>query len=274
MTQKILFNILTRSSKRPIGFNKCHDSIKLQSYKKFKHYVSIDNQIDLEYLQGKDVIIVKIKKQCDSNVKYNENGNRYAPYNLYCNELLEQVQDGWILFLDDDDNLLHNKVLKELVKYIKKYDEDTLFIWQMRYPNGKVVPSNELIKKRIIKINNIGSPCFMFHFKYKDMAKWDSFKGSDFRFINQLTKNISKQVFINKVFIQINNFGDLGNKNDIIYPNLNKLPFAFNKNLLWYFIPKYHFKIFNIYFFSKITYLNFFNKIIIKIKYIFNKSNS
>ncbi len=28
-----------------------------------------------------------------------------APYNLYCNQLLNEVDEGWIMFLDDDDSL-------------------------------------------------------------------------------------------------------------------------------------------------------------------------
>lgn len=266
MKQKVLFNILTRSSERPFGFNMCYNSIKSQTYKNVIHYVSTDNPLDFDYLEGKDIVVVKVNKQADSNVKFNADGDKYAPYNLYCNELLKRVQHGWILFLDDDDNLLHNKVLEELVEYINCHDEDTLFIWQMRYPNGKLAPSNELIKKEIIKINNIGSPCFAFNAKYKNLVKWDNYKRSDFRFINELKDHIPKKVFLKKVYVQVNNFGDFGNRNDIGYSAKKSLPFSFYKNLLWYFLPKFHYKLLGVLIFHKNTYIRLFKKVKRKLK--------
>ncbi len=252
----ILINILTRSSNRPYGFNKCYLSVKKQTYKNVRHIVSYDNEKDIKYLKKLDIDLVFVKKtnQSLSSASVNLEGDTKAPYNLYCNELLDKVKEGWILFLDDDDNLFHNKILEEIVSEIKSANEDTLFIWQMRYPNGKVLPSNRFIKEKKIVKYNIGSPCFMFHSKYKNQARWDDFKASDFRFLKQLTKEIPKKVFLKKIVAQINNYGDLGNKNDILKSKSPQLNIYFYKTLVWYLLPKKHFELFGMPVFQKKTY--------------------
>lgn len=266
LENNILINILTRSSNRPYGFEKCYTSVKKQTYKNVRHIVSYDNEKDLKYLKNFDVDLIRVNKEELDKSLTDKEGNTVAPYNLYCNKLLDTVEDGWILFLDDDDNLYHNKVLKEIVSIIKKEDEDTLLIWQMRYPNGEILPSNKFIKNKKIAKYNIGSPCFIFHSKYKNKARWDSFKVSDYRFLVALEKHIPKKMFVKKVYIHINNFGALGNKKDIYFKKTKTPSIFFNKNLFWYFIPKKHYELFGIKIFQLNTYKNIFKKMKNKFK--------
>ena len=197
--EELLINILTRTSGRPIGFYNCRRSIEKQSYKKIKYFVSYENEDDIDYLDCTGLIKIKVNKY-DGDILINPNGSLHAPYNLYCNELLNNVENGWILFLDDDDHLLHNKVIQEIVSEIKKADEDTLFIWQMRYPNGKLLPTREHFKSEQIAMDYIGSPCFIFHSKYKGFAKWDQWKASDYRVIKKLHETIPNTKWIKKVY--------------------------------------------------------------------------
>ena len=37
-----------------------------------------------------------------------------AFYNLYCNQLLDRVEKGWIMFLDDDDLLIDKNSLQDI----------------------------------------------------------------------------------------------------------------------------------------------------------------
>ncbi|AUC82084.1 glycosyltransferase family A protein [Lacinutrix sp. Bg11-31] len=255
--QNILLNVLTRTSNRPFGFSNCHKSIINQTYNNVNHIVSYDNEKDLDYLKLYNV--EKIKVNVNIPVVEHKDGHIHAPYNLYCNSLLNQVKSGWIMFLDDDDNLLHNKVLKEIVSKIKKANDDTIFIWQMRYPDGKILPNEEQFNSKEIKLNTIGSCCIIFHSKYKDEAQWDQWKASDFRFIKALSSKVPNIEWIKKVYVQINNFGDYGNKNDISNSVVdNKI---YNKNFIWWFLPKYHQTIFGIYIFKKETYSTFFNRV-------------
>jgi hypothetical protein len=89
-----------------------------------------------------------------------------------------------------------------------------------------------------LKRATIGSPCVLFHSKYKDSGKWDHWKAADFRYIETLHEKIPKEKWINRVYIQINNFGDYGKTNDLM--KKYKLGHIFYKNAFWYFLPKYH----------------------------------
>ncbi|OEK08843.1 hypothetical protein A8C32_00780 [Flavivirga aquatica] len=250
-------NILTRTASRPIGFLRCHSSISNQTYKKTQHIVSYENDSDYNYIKGDNIVPVKVNKIEKSNKK-SASGYIHAPYNLHCNKLLEQVKEGWVMFLDDDDNLLHNKVFKEIVDVLKNCNEETLLIWKMRYPDGRTLPEAKNFKDESIQINKIGSCCFMFHSKYKDEIKWDEWKGSDFRFLNGISKKIPNKMWINRVYIQINNFGDFGKQNDVD-SLLNTC--IYNKNWNWYLLPKYHMDILGLKIFSKTFYSKLKNRI-------------
>lgn len=260
--QNIKINILTRTSNRPVGFKRCYTSVKEQTYKNIKNIVSYDNDADLSYLNEFNVDKVNVTqlKQTKPIQETDAEGNLFAPYNLYCNTLLDQVEDGWILFLDDDDHLYHNKVLEEIVSNLQQnYDEDAMYVWQMRYPDGRVLPTNQQIGNQVIKKNYIGSPCFLFHSTYKNDVHWDAYKGSDFRFLQQLLKKTPKKVFIPKVMVQINNLGDYGKRNDI--SKKIKMPLVFYKNVFWFILPKYHTRLFGKLLFHKHTYQNVIKKL-------------
>lgn len=268
LDENIVINVLTRTSNRPIGFDNLRHSITNQTYKNIKHIVSYDNDIDLDYLNKYDVEKIKVNKMNEEKMNHPD-GFTPAFYNLYCNELLNNVVEGWIMFLDDDDCFLHNKALQEIVHEIKKADQDTMFFWQMRYPDGKILPPKKEFKAQKIEIYNIGAPCFLFHSKYKNAAKWDGWKVSDYRFINSLSQIIPKKKWINQVYIQINNHGDLGNKNDISNFGINRS--IFHKTFFWYFIPKYHFQIFGLVLFRADFFRLFYNKIRSSLKYKMRK---
>lgn len=265
--QEVRINILTRTSNRPIGFQNCRKSIIKQTYKNVRHLVSYENKADLAYIDFfNDIVKIKVKKY-EGEVLFNPEGHLHAPYNLYCNMMLNIVEDGWVLFLDDDDHLLHNKVIEEIVAEIKKADDDTLFIWQMRFPNGKLLPTSKHFKSKQIAFNYIGSPCFIFHSKYKNIAQWDEWKASDYRVIKALYEKIPKKKWIEKVYIQINNFGDFGNGNDIVQDVTNKI--FFKKTWFWLLIPKYHTKLNDIYIFQTKTYRQYWKRGIKKLQRIF-----
>ena len=215
-------NILTRTSNRPIGFSKCKNSIKNQTYKKINHIVSYDNDEDLKYLNNcsKKIKInrnnIAVKEWLKNPLAYCLNDNPrfwYHPSNLYCNYLLKEVKEGWIMFLDDDDMLYNDSVIQNVVNNI--VDEDTLLIWKMRYPTGRCLPDEKSFEQKQIRIGGIGSPCFLFNQKYIKYSQWDEYKCSDFRFLEKLYNVIPNKKWINEVFIQLNNEGGYAKREDI-----------------------------------------------------------
>ncbi len=212
----ILINILTRTSGRPVGFEKCRKSIINQTYKNIRHIVCYDDKQDLDYLDQYEIEKFRVKRKKKDNlfgIRNNKPG--FKPYNLYCNKLLNKVKNGWILFLDDDDMLIHEGVLEELVNTIKNLTNDTLILWQTRYPDGRLLPEKELFQKHEIKYENIDTACFGFHSDFRKCAKWDAYRGADYRFLKNLESLIPEQKWIFTAFTQKNNFGDHGRRNDI-----------------------------------------------------------
>ena len=210
-------NILTRTSNRPIGFDKCAKSVSNQTYDYINHIVCYDNDDDLSYLNNHDGELVKIDRLevIRKDTLPNPNNANFwpSPHNLYCNELLDSVKDGWIMFLDDDDMLMNDTVIEEIVSNI--VDEDTILIWQMRYPTGNMLPDSQSFRNKQIRLGGIGSPCFLFHSKWKDMARWDGYKCGDFRFLKVIYDKIPNSKWIEKPFIQLNNAGGHGKRKDI-----------------------------------------------------------
>ncbi len=212
-----LINILTRTSNRPKGFDVCRNSIQNQTYKHIRHLVSYDDDKDLEYLQKYDgVELVKVYPITEAPTGKNARPDfKFAPYNLYCNTLMDEVKEGWILFLDDDDRLIDEHAIAEIVAAIEQISQNTLLLWQMRYPDGKLLPPEDHMDRGIIKMGHIGAPCFIFHSKFKDKARWDCWKVGDFFFLKQLFQQIKKKKWIKKPYIQLNNSGNFGQRDDI-----------------------------------------------------------
>lgn len=212
-----LINILTRTSGRSKGFKTCYNSIHNQSYKKVRHIVSYDCDQDLDYLENFNVDLIKVDLEdlVQKDTSQNPGDQPYFPYNLYCNELMKEVNQGWVLFLDDDDMLAHKHVLAEIVTKLKTASKETLWLWQMKYPDGRVKPWLSLLLKKEIRLRQIGSPCFMFHSKYKMEVPWDAYKCADYRFVKELSEIIPHIKVIAKPMILLNNFGGKGKRKDI-----------------------------------------------------------
>lgn len=166
--------ILIRTSRRRAMFNRAMASIKAQTYPNIKTIVHTDDPRD-GYVTG-DIII---------------KGHKYprsigaAPYNLYCNRLLEAVPDvdGWFCFLDDDDEYTAPDVIERLVSESKP---DCVNVGKVLRWSASIYP--EHWGKRISK-RGFQTECFFLHTKHRELGKWWANRGGDHyytRFLTQL----------------------------------------------------------------------------------------
>jgi hypothetical protein len=179
----IVFNILIRTSRRPEYFNNCIQSILNQTFKgKVNVFVTYDNKETQEYLK-KYLHVIKAFKM-ESNKDYG--------FNLYCNNLLQKVEYGWIIILDDDDQFLSNGALEIISSYIKR--DNQLIIWNFLRPDRIVKPKEEFV------FSEIDTTCFCFNNKYKNKSYWKAERGSDFFYFDNLGRVPDlKKKFINLV---------------------------------------------------------------------------
>ena len=186
-----LINILIRNCYRPNSFKECIKSIYEQNYKNLNLIMCYDDDNCLEYLKNElDIININSIKL----IKVERNINIDWFYNLYVNKLLDLVESGWIMFLDDDDKFTEIDSLKCIIKNITS--ENDLIHWKFNYGPGKIY----LKDLNIIKAGEIANSSYIFHSKHKDKSRWESSDIGDYLFIKNLNDLINfNRKFINKV---------------------------------------------------------------------------
>lgn len=195
--KKPLINILIRTSERPIYFKDCINSIYNQTYKNINIIVGFDTKNSEDYV---------LKEKCRqikhdySNIseypKPPNSGEEYGKFfipNLYMNDLQEQVKDGYIMYIDDDDVFQDKDSLMTIVNNIKTPD-DILF-WKVKFIH-KVIPSDNLFGKppALSQIDTVG---FMFPNKYK--VQWEAFTNGDYRVAKKLYDVVPNKIYINSI---------------------------------------------------------------------------
>ena len=111
----------------------------------------------------------------------NDSTNKYK-FNLYNNELMSKVTDGFILFLDDDDVYTHNLCFKLINNKI--IDDNSILLWKFMRPDKLVYPKTV----DNIQLGEIDTTIVCFHNKHKHLAKWQDRQCGDFYFYTDLFK--------------------------------------------------------------------------------------
>lgn len=211
MSSDILINVLTRTSKRADKFSRNINSVREQTHTNIRHIVGTDSIKSLDYIKQHipdetDVYMYNRFDVINSDPHPLDifNTGPYSPHNLYLNLLNNVVNDGWIMYLDDDDLFASEDSVETIVKCIESIDEhkrnDTLIYWQMMRRGREVLPPSAPNPPQYCRI---GGSCMAFHHTHVKHATWDSWKCGDFRVIQSLHKNIKHKIFINKVLITV-----------------------------------------------------------------------
>lgn len=178
-----MINIITRTHLRPKRFKICRDSVCSQVYKAVNHIVGSDTTCD--YFDA-----IKLAKKSHS-VEKDEIGKYPAPYNLHLDELAKRCQDGYVMYLDDDDMFVDNNSLQEIMNHVS---EESVTLWKVNI-NGRIVPCDDNFGKIIP--NDISGIGFCFHTKHLPV-NWGSWTGGDYRVIKHLTDKL-EMIWIDKI---------------------------------------------------------------------------
>lgn len=168
--------ILIRTSKRPEYFRRCMESVLNQTYDNYHVVVCYDDPDSLAYIEpfsSTNPVIQTFFVTTESESPYR--------FNLYCNDLLDRVNDGFVMFLDDDDVLAHKRVLQRINRCIK--DENTVVVWKFGRPDKIVNPLPYLPD---VQFGCIDTTCVCFHSMWGGFTRWTDQKGGDFRFFQSL----------------------------------------------------------------------------------------
>jgi hypothetical protein len=213
-----LINIVTRTSGRPLFFNRLCHSIRGQSYSFWRHVVVHERPDDLSYISAVPRVSAV---SCDLAALWEKypgphfSDERFweARYNLLCNSGMRACTEGWVLFVDDDDTLFDKDTLLKLVQHLD--DEDTLVIHRFQFEDGRQVPPDLLFERRQLALHGIGTGCFTFHSKWRNYVRWDAYKCADYRFIAQLATVVPKIKWLNQTVVAMSTPG-LGRRIDLV----------------------------------------------------------
>jgi glycosyltransferase involved in cell wall biosynthesis len=218
-------NILIRTSKRPNFFRECVESIFQQSYQNIKLIICIDDEESQEYVEVyRDYIE---KKYPDSVIVAMDRTERnphlfkewegvhlyHAPYNMYFNGMHTLCEEGYLMYLDDDDVFTSNNALQLIANAINNKD-NALLLWRVQFPDDRIIPSSDNLGK-IVKgdISGIG---FAYPIEYVEHGSWDDYSYGDFRVITNLSKHLEIAT-IDKVLTglqRLDGVGGLGSRDD------------------------------------------------------------
>lgn len=191
-------NILIRTSNRPEYFQKCIQSILEQTYENYNVIICYDKEESLAYLKqfDNDSRITYFSVCVESKEKYR--------FNLYCNILMDKVEEGWIIFLDDDDMLCHDKVLSMINEDLR--DKNALYIWKFLRPDKIIFPKDV----NTIRLGEIVSCGFIFNNVHKHKSRWPDKQCGDYAFFSGLQLSLPSYS-INSIFTRTVNDGIIGN---------------------------------------------------------------
>lgn len=170
----MLITALVRTSYRPELFKRCLDSIKSQTYTNMELIVSYDDERALEYIPA-DLKTIQVFKDLSKPFFYDE----------YVNQLKDEVKEGYFFVLDDDEVLSDTNCIMKISSHLKNSHG---VICQFSR-NGKLKPSNELIKQKRIMRSKVGMPCLFLHHSFKNIAHLNGSVGAaDFTWIKEVSR--------------------------------------------------------------------------------------
>jgi hypothetical protein len=164
--------ILTRTSGRAEFFKACRKSIKALTGFNITHIVHSDDPRNEAYIE------------CDILIRGEAHGSYMgtAPYNLYCNRLLDQVKlmpPGWVHIIDDDDAYCNPEVF---TKILEGADFKKHHICKSQRGPNKVYP------KAWKQQHTYQTECIIMPSNLAVKGRWWADKSGDHYYTRQITK--------------------------------------------------------------------------------------
>jgi len=218
-----LINIVVRTHRRPGYFASCMESIRNQVYENKKVWVLADDAFSWNYtveqkkqgginhliritpgdVQNDFVPTSVLKKQ---GFEIGRRDVRRCPYNLYLNVAMQEIDDGYVFFVDDDKTLTDPMLLNRMAKKLRAKNKLLIGKYAMK---DRTVPNTEHWRKVPFVRGQIDMSCAVFHIEHRELARQDGHKAGDWRMCNRLLEKL-KPVWMNEVFVVADNNGNFG----------------------------------------------------------------
>lgn len=170
-------NIITRTGTREKCFTILKKSIKAQTYKNYVHYKTNDNIHNTFLKEESNVIDV-------THLKKKKTRQNLCPYNLYLNEAIKRINDGWVIIIDDDAKFIHPSFLEKLAAMCAKKNPNEVFLYNIYFRQEKsIFPQNNSLR---LGTFDMASICI--HSSLLKTFKFTNRCGADFSLIYNLLR--------------------------------------------------------------------------------------
>lgn len=190
------FTIITRTSARPNFFARCRASLLSQTHKNYFHLVVSDDLSD-KYPIGQGDLLLRVKPLAGRG------------HNTYFNLAAEHIPPShpWVIFLDDDDELISRHALEIIANAI--HDADNILLWQVLFPDC-ILPGQRFgLPPEPGQITGIG---FCYHVSH--WIDWLPLPLGDFAVIQELYQEL-RPVWINQILTGMQVGPGHGNRQDL-----------------------------------------------------------
>jgi len=169
--------LLIRTCYRPYLFKRCITSILSQKYSNIHIIICYDNKVATNY-------ITPYLNETIKAFYISEKSEKKYKFNLYCNTLINEVDSGYCMYLDDDNEFTHNNCLNIINHHMTN---DKICVWKYLRGDKIVYPS----ALTTIKLGEIDSSSFCIPHTYKNHGKWPDKQCGDYYFLNSIIETLT-----------------------------------------------------------------------------------
>lgn len=214
-----MLNILIRTSEREDSFARLIDDIVNQTIDKSLLRVLVSQDTDKEYPER-----ILSESGLSHNIIRVDKGSGDGFYNLYLNDLLKEVNDGWVLIIDDDDFIYGNNALEVLYRQLR--DRSKIYLFKILLDGIHEIPRKAEYGKSGVVRGQISMSGFSIHSSQIGKVWFEQTRGGDYYFVMNMLKKIQPK-WINHIVVSTGNLGLKGKMVD----EVNRI------GKIWYFTP-------------------------------------
>lgn len=182
-------SVVIRTHDRPEMFKRCIESVRNQTHKNIDIIVGVDTPGSFTYAKKyKPTKIIKCTPR--DNVSATD-----FPANEYISHLMEEINDGFILILDDDNFIADPQGVEKLFKQIDK--EWCIYMIRYRYPDGRLFPDNRQFRSKKIENGGVDWASHVFHSRFKNVSKSKPLYNADYYWIKNMVSRVKTTKWIN-----------------------------------------------------------------------------
>ena len=204
-TSSKFISVLIRTHKRPKSLRTCLNSLSGQTRNNFCIVIISDHKDD-----NVEELIDEYPSLCFVFEHVTPLG--YPSCNLYYNQVKSVIDSGYVIFIDDDDEIIDNTYLKILEDTAVKNGFPAVIMSRALYYGNTVIPG-DVFWTNLPSAGNVGTLNFCVRTDMYRSCDWTNDGIGDFHFINSVFNSINwrRDVYwYNKITVAARNYPGLG----------------------------------------------------------------